>query len=318
LAAHKGKEEETMNKHDLKPMLATLIDAPFDDKAWVFETKWDGFRLVAQIGRGNVTLYSRNGIDVTRKYSVIVPTLVKIKHSCVLDGELVALDKHGRSRFELLQNALNKKAKLRYCAFDLLFLDDEDLRKKPLLERKKVLRKLLPKSPYMHYSVHVSQYGKREFAKAKRKREEGIMAKRAAALYYSGKRTREWLKIKTGHEQEAVIVGFTQPRKTRKHFGSLVLAVYEKGKLSSVGHSGGGFTQKMLNDLHATMLKLETDKSPFAQKIRWEAETTWIKPTLVCEVRFTEWTRNGEMRHPVFLGLRTDKPAKQVKREIPL
>src|SRR5271166_5381290 len=133
-----------MDRRDLRPMLATLIDAPFDDEAWVFETKWDGFRMVAQIERGSVALYSRNGIDVTRKYSVIVPALADIKRSCVLDGELVALDELGRSRFELLQDALNETARLQYCIFNLMFLDNQDLRIKPLLERKAVLRKLVP------------------------------------------------------------------------------------------------------------------------------------------------------------------------------
>lgn len=299
-------------------MLATLIDAPFDDKDWVFENKWDGFRLVTKIEHGTVSLYSRNGIDVTKKYAVLLPALKKIKHSCVIDGELVALDKSGRSRFELLQNALNKKARLQYCVFDLLFLDGKDMRKKPLLERKEKLKALLPRDALLLYSAHVPCSGKKAFAKAKRAHEEGVIAKRAAGLYYSGRRTREWLKIKTGNEQEVVVVGFTKPRKTRKYFGSLVLAVYEEGRLTYVGHSGGGFTQAMLKDLHAKMLKLKIDKKPFAQKIKWEQDTTWIRPTLVCEVRFTEWTSNGEMRHPVFLGLRTDKPATKVTREIPI
>lgn len=299
-------------------MLATLIDAPFDDKGWVFENKWDGFRLMTLKERGRVTLYSRNGIDVTKKYAILVPALKKIGRSCVIDGELVALDKTGRSRFELLQNALNKKAKLQYCVFDLLFVDGNDMRKKPLLLRKEKLRVLVPRDPLLLYSAHVRQFGKKAFAKAKKRNEEGVMAKRAAGLYYSGRRTREWLKIKTGNEQEAVVVGFTKPRKTRKHFGSLVLAVYKRGALAYVGHSGGGFTQAMLKDLHAGMLKLKTNKKPFAQKIKWEKDTTWIRPRLVCEVRFTEWTSRGEMRHPVFLGLRIDKPAKKVTREIPI
>jgi bifunctional non-homologous end joining protein LigD len=307
-----------MNKSVLKPMLATLIDAPFDDRGWIFETKWDGFRLITLKKNGTIALYSRNGINVTNKYAVLVPALKKIKHACVIDGELVALDKQGRSRFELLQNALNKKARLQYCVFDLLFLDGKDLRKKPLLERKAKLQSLLPRDPLLSFSAHTQQFGKKAFAKAKRAREEGVMAKRAAGLYYSGRRTREWLKIKTGHEQEAVVVGYTKPRNTRKYFGSLVLAVYERGKLTYVGHSGGGFSQQMLKDLHAKMLKLKTNKKPFVQKIRWEQDTTWIRPQLVCEARFTEWTKRGEMRHPVFLGLRTDKPANKVTREIPI
>jgi len=305
-------------KRDLRPMLATLIDAPFDDQDFIFENKWDGFRLIANIdlSRGKVTLYSRNLTDVTARWAALLPALKKIKHSCVIDGELLALDKHGRSRFELLQNALNKKAKLRYCVFDLLFLDGRDLRKRPLLKRKETLRALLPKSSLLRFSAHVRGAGKAAFAQARRAHEEGVIAKRAAGLYYSGRRTREWLKIKTGHEQECVIVGFTKPRGAREHFGSLALAVYEKGRLSYAGHSGGGFSRQMLKELHQKMLKLKINKKPFKQKIKYERETTWLRPKLVCEVKFTEWTRRGEMRHPVFLGLRDDKPARQIKREI--
>jgi bifunctional non-homologous end joining protein LigD len=303
-----------MRNSDLKPMLATLIDAPFDDKDWVFETKWDGFRLVAKTEKRNCSLYSRNGNNVTARYAAVAEALHTIRRKAVIDGELVALDAHGRSRFQLLQNALKGKARLRYYVFDLLFLDGGDLRGRPLLERKNCLRSILGRNPLIRYSPHREQHGKAEFAKARRAGEEGIIAKRAASLYYSGKRTGEWLKIKTGHDQEAVIVGFTEPRGTREHFGSLVLAVYDNGKLIYVGHSGGGFSREMLRTLHARMMKLKTDKKPFTG-VPHERQTTWIKPQLVCQVKFTEWTNEGEMRHPVFLGLRTDKPAREVKRE---
>jgi bifunctional non-homologous end joining protein LigD len=287
-------------------MLATLIDAPFDDKEWVFETKWDGFRLVAKTGGGDASLYSRNGNDVTRRYAAVAEALHIIKRNAVIDGELVALDAHGRSRFQLLQNALKGKARLRYYVFDLLFLDDNDLRGAPLVERKQRLHAILGRHPLIRYSVHRKKHGQAAFNKAKRAGEEGVIAKRASGRYYSGKRTREWLKIKTGHEQEAIIVGFTEPRGSRKHFGSLVLGVYEEGKLVYAGHSGGGFSTEMLATLHARMLKLKTGKQPFTD-VPHEDQTTWIKPRLVCQVKFTEWTRKGEMRHPVFLGLRTDK-----------
>jgi bifunctional non-homologous end joining protein LigD len=303
-----------MRNSDLRPMLATLIDAPFDDKDWVFETKWDGFRLVAKTEKGNCSLYSRNGNDVTARYAAVAEALHTIKRKAVIDGELVALDAQGRSRFQLLQNALKGKARLRYYVFDLLFLDGGDLRGRPLLERKDCLRGILGQNPLIRYSPHREQHGKAEFAKARRAGEEGIIAKRAASLYYSGKRTREWLKIKTGHKQEAVIVGFTEPRGAREYFGSLVLAVYENRKLIYVGHSGGGFSREMLRTLHARMMKLKTDKKPFTG-IPHEHQTTWIKPQLVCQVKFTEWTNEGEMRHPIFLGLRTDKPAREVRRE---
>jgi bifunctional non-homologous end joining protein LigD len=209
-------------------MLATLVDEPFDDKAWVFETKWDGFRLITEKRRHTVTLWSRNGIDVTTRYAVLLPALQKIAGLCVIDGELCSLDAHGRSRFQLLQNALNKKARLLYVVFDALFVDRKDIRGKPLLERKRILKALLSRDPLLHYSEHVGEFGKREFFKAQRAHEEGVIAKRAAGLYYSGKRTREWLKFKTVHEQEVVIVGYTEPRRSREYFGSLVLAVRDE------------------------------------------------------------------------------------------
>jgi bifunctional non-homologous end joining protein LigD len=198
-----------------RPMLATLVDEPFDDKAWVFETKWDGFRLVTEKRGRAVQLWSRNGLDVTERYAVLLPAIQHIHGSCVLDGELCALDSHGRSRFQLLQNALNKKATLLYVAFDALFVGGEDIRKKPLLERKDVLNALLPRDPLLRFSEHVAEFGKREFAKAQRAHEEGVIAKRAAGLYYSGLRTREWLKFKAVLEQEVVIVGYTEPRRSR-------------------------------------------------------------------------------------------------------
>jgi bifunctional non-homologous end joining protein LigD len=300
-----------------RPMLATLVDTAFDDKAWVFETKWDGFRLVTEKHGNTVRLWSRNGIDVTKRYQVLLPALQKVEGSCVLDGELCALDAHGRSRFQLLQNALNKKARLLYVIFDALFVDGKDIRRKPLLERKKILKGLLPRDPLVRYSEHVAQFGKREFAKAQRAHEEGVIAKRGTGFYYSGKRTREWLKFKAVNEQEVVIVGYTEPRRSRKYFGSLVLAVRDQAMRRWIyaGHVGTGFDQAALKSLYETMQPLRSDKRPFDQKIKDENATTWLIPKLIGEVKFAEWTSESEMRHPVFLGLRTDKKALDVVRE---
>lgn len=236
-----------------------------------------------------------------------------------MDGEICALDAQGRSRFQLLQNALNKDAKLLYVPFDALFEGDKDLRRRPLLERKQILKRLLPRDSLLRYSEHVVECGKREFAKAQRAHEEGVIGKRAASLYYSGKRTREWLKFKAVQEQEVVIVGYTEPRRSRKYFGSLVLAVRDKSKKRWVyaGRVGTGFDQAALKSIYATTQPLRTDKKPFDQKVRDEKATTWLIPRLVGEVKFTEWTRESEMRHPVFLGLRADKSAIDVIREHP-
>jgi bifunctional non-homologous end joining protein LigD len=313
---HPAEQKISMNP-SYRPMLATLVDAPFDSKEWVFETKWDGIRLVAEKRGHTVKLWSRNGIDVTERYGLILPTLQRIDGSCVLDGELCALDEHGRSRFQLIQNALNRKATLLYVVFDILFVGNEDIRKEPLLERKERLKALLPRNPLLRYSEHVAEFGKREFAKAQRAHEEGVIAKRAASFYYSGKRTREWLKFKAVHQQEIVIVGYTEPRRSRKYFGSLVLAVRDKAgkRWVYVGHVGTGFDYAALKSLYGTMQPLRTDKKPFDQKVKDETATTWLRPALVGEVKFTEWTSDGEMRHPVFLGLRTDKKPLNVVRE---
>ena len=298
-------------------MLATLVNEAFDDKGWVYETKWDGFRLITEKRGHAVRLWSRNGIDVTTRYAVLLPALQKIDGSCVIDGELCALDAHGRSRFQLLQNALNKKAKLLYVVFDALFVGGKDIREKPLLERKKILKSLMPRDPLLHYSEHVAQFGTREFAKAQRAHEEGVIAKRATGLYYSGKRTREWLKFKAVQEQEVVIVGYTEPRRSRKYFAALVLAVRDKAAKRWVyaGHVGTGFDQAALKSLYGTMQSLRIGKKAFDQKVKYENATTWLIPKLVGEVKFTEWTSEGEIRHPAFLGLRTDKNALDVIRE---
>jgi bifunctional non-homologous end joining protein LigD len=306
-----------MNK-EYRPMLATLADKPFDNREWVYETKWDGFRLIAEVKRGSVRLFSRNGIDVTARYPAIAQALRSIMEPCVIDGELVALDTKGRSHFQLLQNALrDERTRLQYCVFDLLFLGTEDVRRKPLLERKRLLKQMLPRTKLLRYSEHIKEEGIALFEKAKQAGLEGVMAKLASGLYYSGKRTREWLKFKAMNEQEVVIVGYTAPRRSRKHFGALVLAVRESSQWRYVGHAGTGFDEETLRTLYDKMQPLKTKSKPFAAKVKDEAQTTWLRPELVAEVKFTEWTDRGEMRHPVFLGLREDKKATDVIREVP-
>jgi bifunctional non-homologous end joining protein LigD len=300
----------------LQPMLATLIDAPFDDPAWAFETKWDGFRMVARIEKHRVTLYSRSGLIVSDNYQPIAKALEKFCNDMVIDGELVALDEKGISRFQLLQNALQTTGSLHYCVFDIMFLDGEDLRGLPLVERKQRLRAALPKDPLLTYSEHwAPEYGKRLFKEAQKLGLEGIMAKRARSRYLSGARSKDWLKIKTGRRQEVVIIGFTAPRRSRPRFGALVLAVRDSNAWRYVGHVGTGFSHAMLEELYARMLPLQTPSTPSKQRIKDEAATTWIKLKLVAEVKFTEWTSAGEMRHPAFLGLREDKNATDVVLE---
>lgn len=299
----------------LQPMLATLTDAPFDDKGWIFEDKYDGFRMVAKIDGGKVTLYSRNGKILSHSYIEVAQALEGIKGDAVIDGELVAIGKDGVSHFQLLQNALRHEAKLQYVAFDLMFQDGEDLRGLPLTQRKKRLKSVLPKHRLIGFSRDRKTFGVQFFEEAERKGLEGIMAKRADSKYLSGARTGDWLKMKTSKRQEVVIVGFTVPRRTRPFFGALTLALREGNGWRYIGHVGTGFSHETLEELHKKMIRLKAAKSPFGKKVKDEAVTTWVKPQLVAEVKFTEWTSSGEMRHPVYLGLRKDKQAKDVVME---
>ncbi len=298
-------------------MLATLTDAPFDDPEWVFETKWDGNRMVAVIERGRVTLYSRNGRIVSGNYMPIAKALEKVRHDAVIDGELVALDPKGISRFQLLQNALRTSANLRYFMFDLMALDGEDLRQLPLIERKARLKPIVPRDRLLSFSSHRRTHGMRYFKEAESEGLEGIMAKRARSVYLSGARSTGWLKIKTVKRQEIVIVGFTAPRRSRPHFGSLVMAVRDGATWRYVGHVGTGFSHSALAEIHAKLSSLRTGRSPFARPVKDEASTTWARPRLVAEVKFTEWTDAGEMRHPAFVGLRDDKRPEEVVLEKP-
>jgi len=232
-------------------MLATLTDAPFDDKGWLFEDKYDGFRMIAKVEDGSVTLYSRNGLIVSRNYMEVAKALEGVKGDAVIDGELVAIGKDGVSHFQLLQNALRHEAKLQYCAFDLMFQDGEDLRGLPLLERKDRLKSILPKHKLIGFSRHRKTFGTKFFNEAERDGLEGIMAKRADSKYLSGARTDNWLKVKTSKRQEVVIAGFTAPRRTRPFFGALTLALREGKEWRYIGHVGTGFNHETLKELHS-------------------------------------------------------------------
>jgi bifunctional non-homologous end joining protein LigD len=196
-----------------------------------------------------------------------------------------------------------------------MFLDGEDLRQLPLVERKLRLRAVMPKHPLLPYSEHWPEHGKRLFREAEKLGLEGIMAKRAASQYLSGLRSKDWLKIKTAKRQEVVIVGFTAPRRSRPRFGALVLAVRDKNAWRYVGHVGTGFSHAMLETLYGKLLPLRSTSSPFKGRVKDQATTTWVKPRLVADVKFTEWTSAREMRHPAFLGLREDKKPTDVVLE---
>ncbi len=301
-------------------MLAKLAEAPFDDKDWVFEIKYDGYRALAACdGNGEVELYSRNLLSFNKDFAPVAAALESVTHPCILDGEVVIEDESGVSKFQLLQNYQNTQhGTLKYYVFDILQLDGNNLTHLPLLERKELLRLLLKKEKLKNvfYSDHIAEKGIEFFELANKRNLEGIMAKDAQSPYRVDRRSSEWLKIKISKEQEAVIAGVTAPKGQRNHFGSLLLGVYNGNELEYTGRCGTGFDEKTLKTLYQQFEPLFVSKSPFKERIPLNGKVQWMKPKLVCQVKFTEWTQDGSMRHPVFLGLRKDKKATEVKREI--
>ncbi|HBA87290.1 MAG TPA: DNA ligase D [Geobacter sp.] len=302
--------------HHVTPMLATSVAEPFDDPDWLFEIKLDGYRSIAEVNGEDVRLYSRNNLSFNRRFPGVVRALSTLSVNAVFDGEVVALDERGRSYFQLLQNNQRTgEGNISYFVFDLLYLDGRDLRNRPLIARKELLRDLLPDLPEIRYSDHIAEYGKQFFELARQNNLEGIIAKRMNSQYLTGRRSRDWLKIKIRLQQEAVICGYTEPRGSRKNFGALVLGVYQDGELVYIGLTGGGFDEAGLKELHATLEQMVRPESPFKGEVKTGMPVKWVEPKLVCEVEFAEWTDENVMRQPIFLGLREDKDPKGVVRE---
>ena len=302
--------------HRIRPMLATLVKEPFDHPDWLFEVKWDGYRAVAELAGGEVALYSRNLLPLNEKFFPLVEALRKFALTAVLDGEIVVVDDRGQPDFQLLQNYQKTgSGHLLYYVFDLLHFQGHDLTGLPLLQRKELLKKILPPSPKIRFSDHVRQDGILFFAAVKGKGLEGIVAKEAHSLYTIGRRSRHWLKVKTLQTQEGVIAGFTAPRGGRKHFGTLVLGVYDQDELVCIGHAGGGFNAQELAEIHARLESLIQKDCPFQVLPETQMPATWVKPELVCEVVFHGWTAEGVMRQPSFRRLREDKAPRDVVRE---
>jgi bifunctional non-homologous end joining protein LigD len=297
-------------------MLATLVDEPFDSDDWLFEIKWDGYRALTYLSGDEVQMISRNNKPFEEKYFPIAEALKALQLEAVLDGEIVAIDDKGLANFQRLQNWQNTPTKLQFYVFDILWLDGYDVTRLPLLERKKLLEHILPKDhEVIKYSDHVIGGGNDFFKAALEQGLEGIMAKKASSIYQVDSRAETWLKIKVNLRQEVIITGFTAPRKTRKFFGALMLGVYKDNKLMYVGHSGSGFDQKKLKAIYDKMQPLVQKECPFAKCPKGNMPVTWIKPELVCEIKFTEWTKEGIARHPIFMGLREDKKVQDVHME---
>ncbi len=301
---------------DIRPMLATAINEPFDDDKWIFELKWDGYRALASIKNGKVNLYSRNGISF-EYFKPIYDALENNDFDAIIDGEIVAVNQKGIPKFQLLQEYRSGNSGiLEYHVFDIIYYYGYDLTKVPLIQRKELLKKVMNWNETIIYSDHIAGNGVDFFEEVKRMGLEGIMAKLSDSQYYPEKRTTDWLKIKTGKRQEAIICGYTEPKGSRKYFGSLILGAYnDHGKLEWVGSSGGGFNDKSLEEIYDKLNPLKQQKSPFNNNPVGLPKANWVKPILVCEIAFSEWTREGMMRHPVFLGLRQDKSPKQVIKE---
>lgn len=304
----------------LKPMLATLVDEPFNNPDWVFEIKWDGYRAIANIN-SQVELISRNGIILNRDYPPIIQDLKKIKDEMILDGEVTVVDKNGVSGFQLLQNYRrygdNSEGNLIYYVFDILNYKGKNVQDLSFLERRKILKKALKESSHIKISDYIEERGKEFFALASKKGLEGIIAKHKESTYSQGVRSDKWLKIKLVQQQEVVIGGYTYPEGLRKGFGSLLIGVMKDGELTYVGHTGSGFTEKSLKEIKEKLDKYKTDKSPFRVTPKMNNVAQWIKPKIIAEVKFHGWTENSQMRQAIFLGLREDKPAKNVKKESP-
>lgn len=292
-------------------MLATLVDAPFNKPNWIYEEKYDGVRMLAYKEGSKVTLISRNAIDRTARYPKIAEALAKLKPDALaLDGEIVIFDEDKVSRFQSLQKSDGRPT---YALFDCIYRDGKDLRKAPLSERRKALEQSVKPSANLMLSTRLDADGIKAFEIAKKKGYEGLIAKDLSSKYVSG-RSPAWLKVKVRKEDEFVIGGFTAPSGSRHFFGALLLGIYSRGKLDYVGKVGTGFDDETLKSLYKKFDSLKRASSPFGSDVR-ERDVTFIAPKLVAQIGYTEWTSDGKLRHPVYLGLRDDKDAKDVKRQ---
>lgn len=306
------------------PMLATLTEQRFSDPAWLFERKLDGERCLSFRVDGEVRLSSRNRLDVGPHYPEIAEALTAGSSDFVVDGEVVAF-KGRRTSFELLQRrmhawdpeaARHSGVRVRYYLFDVMYLDGFDTTQLPLRLRKALLRRMFRFDGPLRFTTHRNTRGEASWQEACGKGWEGVIAKKADAPYRSG-RSRDWLKFKCVNQQELVIGGYTDPKGSRRGFGALLVGYHQDGELRYAGKVGTGFDDALLEDLARRLAALERDRRPFDAAHLPRKGVHWVEPSLVAEVGFSEWTRDGRLRHPRFLGLREDKPAAEVVRERP-
>lgn len=293
---------------NLKPMLASSLTEPFTDAAWLFEIKWDGYRALSYLNEGNVAIRSRNNLSFDDKFFPVHKALKNWPVNAVVDGEVVVLDEEGKPDFGNLQQwQRTGEGQLFYYLFDLLWLDGIDFTHEPLHKRKEILKQIMPDEGIIRYSDAIEEYGTQFFTAAKQGQLEGIVAKEKNSIYLPGYRTANWYKIKIEERHEAVICGYTKKADTIRIFSSLLLGIPTKEGLQFIGQVGTGFTEKSQREIFKKMSPLFTSTCPFEKKPRIVDPTLWVKPKLVCEVKYTELTKDGLMRHPSFQGLRIDK-----------
>lgn len=316
MKASAGNDRQTTQPAAIKPMLSTLVKQPFTDENYVYEVKWDGYRIIAHCHKGKVWLQSRGGQDYSKKYPSIVRALKALNIDCILDGEVVYLNNAGKPDFDALQRVNGQNAPIVYYAFDLLWMKGKDLMKQPLLERKELLKQVVGENQTIKYSDHFDD-GLLLFEHIKNIGLEGIVAKRKDSQYIPDDRSKKWLKITTEKRQEFVIGGWVESEK-RDTFRTLLFGAYEDGNLKWKGHAGGGFKEKDMPSILNRLKKIEIRENPFDSDVEYsEGKPHWVKPELVANIKFATLTRSGKIRKPaIFLGFRDDKKPEQVATEI--
>lgn len=300
-------------------MLAKPFDKAFDDQDWLFEIKWDGYRAIADLSQDEPLFYSRNGISFLSKFDKVAQDFGQQKYKMILDGEIVAYDDQGKPSFQLLQQiGDHPNLALVYQVFDLLWLNGHSTEELPLIQRKELLKEALLETDTIKYCDHIPEKGIAFFEQMKKMKLEGMIAKRAESQYVENYRTTDWLKIKFSNTEETIICGFTEPRGSRESFGALILGKYVNNELIYCGHTGTGFNHTSLNQLYQRLEKMIIKTSPFETIPKTNMPVTWVKPELVCEIKYSEITKDGIFRHPVFVGLREDKDPEEVKNSADL
>ncbi|GAC1427046.1 MAG: non-homologous end-joining DNA ligase [Flavisolibacter sp.] len=298
----------------LKPMLATITAEAFNDKDWQFEIKWDGYRAIVYNEKGTVDIRSRNNLSFNANYPPIYQAFEQWPVNAVIDGEIVVLSEKGSADFNSLQYWKQfQNGILVYYAFDLLWLEGLDLTSQPLSKRREILKKILPDKGVIRYSDDIEEYGIDLFEAVKKSGMEGIIAKKRDSVYTAGQRTKLWYKIKAEKRHEAVICGYTRKADSDRLFSSLILGMYEGKNLVFIGQVGTGWGREVQKEIMDQMKPLFINTSAFEQIPSTNDRTFWIKPKLICEVKYTELTKEGVMRHPSFQGMRIDKKADEVQ-----